>query len=142
MTYKRWKGPLRPVANGASALRVTLSSDEDAPAHARAAVARVAPGATDDVLERARLLTSEVVTNSVRHAGSTEVRLEVSHAGDWIAVVVCDDGPGFEPSEQPARMPHSGGFGLSLLDTLSAAWASGWDHEAWVWFEVSPELAG
>ena len=29
-------------------------------------------------------------------------------------------------------------FGLSLLDTLSEAWGSGRETEAWVWFEVSP----
>jgi diguanylate cyclase (GGDEF)-like protein/PAS domain S-box-containing protein len=139
MTYKRWQGPARPVSNGARVVRLALESNEDAPGHARAALAPLRGHADEDVLERAQLLTSELVTNSVKHAGSDEVRVDIWPADGSIAVVVTDDGSGFTPVAQPTTIADgNGGFGLPLVDTLSEAWGSGCDGEAWVWFEVSP----
>jgi diguanylate cyclase (GGDEF)-like protein/PAS domain S-box-containing protein len=95
----------------------------------------------EDVLERAVLLISELVTNSVRHAGSAEIRVDIWPTAGSIAVVVTDDGPGFPPVAQLATVSdRGGGFGLGLLDALSEAWGSGCDGEAWVWFEVSPRI--
>jgi anti-sigma regulatory factor (Ser/Thr protein kinase) len=119
-------------------VRLELASDGSAPAHARTALAPLSGHVDEDVLERARLLTSEVVTNSVRHADGAEVRVEIWPAGGSIAVVVSDDGSGFSPAAQPAAMAGGGGFGLPLVDTLAEAWGSGCDGEAWVWFEVWP----
>jgi diguanylate cyclase (GGDEF)-like protein/PAS domain S-box-containing protein len=141
MTYERWQGPTRPVPSGAAVLRLTLGSNDDAPGHARAALARLRGQTDEDVLERAVLLTSELVTNSVKHAGSTEIRVDIWPTAGSIAVVVTDDGPGFVPVAQPATVSdQDGGFGMPLLDTLSEAWGSGCDGEAWVWFEVSPRM--
>jgi diguanylate cyclase (GGDEF)-like protein/PAS domain S-box-containing protein len=139
MTYERWQGPTRPVSNGGRGVRLTLVSNEDAPGHARAAFAPLRAHVDEDVLERARLLTSELVTNSVNHADGAEVRVDIWPADGSIAVVVTDDGPGFTPAAQPATIAErEGGFGLPLVDTLSEAWGSGCDGEAWVWFEVWP----
>lgn len=141
MTYQHWQGATRPVSNGATVVRLTLESDEDAPATARAAVMRLGGQVDDDVLERAMLLTSEVVTNSVKHAGGKEIRVAIWPAAGSMAVIVTDDGPGFVPVAQPDSMANrSGGFGLPLLDVLAEAWGSGSDDEAWVWFEVSPRI--
>jgi anti-sigma regulatory factor (Ser/Thr protein kinase) len=135
----RWQGPARPVSNGAKALRLALISNEDAPGHARAAFAPLRGHADEDVLERAQLLTSELVTNSVQHAGGAEVRVDIWPTDGSLAVVVTDDGSGFTPVAQPTTIAGSdGGFGLPLVDTISEAWGSGYDGEAWVWFEVSP----
>jgi diguanylate cyclase (GGDEF)-like protein/PAS domain S-box-containing protein len=129
------------VSNGAAVLRLTLGSNEDAPGHARAALGRLSGQTDEDVLERAVLLTSELVTNSVRHAGSAEIRVDIWPTAGSVAVVVTDDGPGFVPVAQPGTVAdQDGGFGLPLLDTLSEAWGSGCDGEAWVWFEVSPRI--
>ena len=141
MDYARWRGADRPVPNGATVVHLVLASDEDAPVRARRALAPLHGQAGDDVLERAVLLTSELVTNSVRHANSAEVRVDIWPSGGSIAVVVTDDGPGFMPVAQPTTIADGdGGFGLPLIDTLSEAWGSGCDGEAWVWFEVSPRL--
>src|SRR5436309_12762004 len=59
MTYTRWRGPTRPVSNGAAVLRLTLESNDDAPGHARSALGRLCGQTDEDVLERAVLLTSE-----------------------------------------------------------------------------------
>jgi diguanylate cyclase (GGDEF)-like protein len=141
MTYRRWQGPTRPVSNGAAVVRLTLGSDDDAPRHARAALGRLRGKTDEDVLERAVLLISELVTNSVKHAGSAEIRVDIWQNIGSVAVVVSDDGPGLVPVAQPATVAdQDGGFGLPLLDTLSEAWGSGCDGEAWVWFEVSPRI--
>jgi diguanylate cyclase (GGDEF)-like protein len=141
MTYKRWQGPTRPASNGAVPVRLTLGSNDDAPGHARAALARLDGQTDEDVLERAVLLMSELVTNSVKHAGTAEIRVDIWPTAGSITVVVTDDGPGFVPVAQPAAIAdQDGGFGLPLLDTLSEAWGSGSDREAWVWFEVSPRV--
>src|SRR3954453_10294823 len=141
MTYKRWQGPTRPVSNGAAVVRLTLEANDDAPGHARSALGRLRGQTDEDVFERAVLLTSEIVTNSVRHAGSAEIRVDIWPTAGSVAVVVTDDGPGFVPVAQPGTVSdQDGGFGLPLLDTLSEAWGSGSDGEAWVWFEVSPRI--
>jgi anti-sigma regulatory factor (Ser/Thr protein kinase) len=144
MTYKRWQGPNRPVSNGATVVRLKLRSDDDAPRHARTAIAELAGQASDDVLERATLLASEVVTNSVMHAGGGEIRVDIWPAAGGVTVVVADDGRGFTPVAQAGTIAdfdgRDGGFGLPLLDTLSEAWGSDCDSEACVWFEVLPRI--
>jgi anti-sigma regulatory factor (Ser/Thr protein kinase) len=141
MIYKRWQGPTRPASNGAAAVRLTLRSNEDAPGHARAALARLDAQTDEDVLERAVLLMSELVTNSVKHADTAEIRVDIWPTAGSITVVVTDDGPGFVPVVQPVAISdQDGGFGLPLLDTLSEGWGSGSEGEAWVWFAVSPRV--
>ena len=141
MTYQRWQGADRPVSNGATVVRMAVESNEDAPALARRAIANLHGQVSDDVLERALLLTSEAVTNSVKHAGSEEIRVDIWPAAGSLAVVVSDDGPGFAPVALPGAIAdQNGGFGLPLLDTLAEAWGSGSDADAWVWFEVSPRI--
>lgn len=139
MTYQRWQGGARPASNGATVVRLVLESNAAAPGHARDGLAPLRDHGGDDMLHRARLLMSELVTNSVRHAGCSEVRVDIWPANGSIAVVVTDDGPGFRPVALPTTIADAdieGGFGLPLIDTLADAWGSGRDSEAWVWFEV------
>jgi diguanylate cyclase (GGDEF)-like protein/PAS domain S-box-containing protein len=141
MTYQRWQGATRPVSNGSTVVRLALESDEDAPGSARRELARLRGQVNDDALERALLLISEVVTNSVKHAGGREIRVDIWPAAGSVAVVVADDGPGFVPVAQPGSIAgRSGGFGLPLVDTLAEAWGSGSDADSWVWFEVAPRI--
>ena len=141
MNYPRWQGASRPVSNGHSVARLRLASNVDAPAATRRAITDLPDALSDDVIERAMLLATEVVTNSVRHANCDEIRVEIWPVEGSIAVVVSDDGPGFTPVARHGTIADSeGGFGLPLLDTLSEAWGSGTDGESWVWFEVSPRI--
>jgi len=143
MTYNRWRGPTRPDSNGGRVARLTLEPNEDAPSHARLAIAELLGQTDEDVLERTTLLTSEVVTNSVKHADTDEIRIEIRPAEGSVAVLVADDGPGFAPVALPGTIADTnGGFGLPLLDTLSESWGSGYDTEAWVWFEIWPRING
>src|SRR5215212_7970584 len=72
---------------------------------------RVDPALLDDL----RLLVSELVTNSVRHAeanrdGTVALRVEVEREG--VRVEVIDAGTGFEPKKRDADRTRPGGWGL------------------------------
>jgi anti-sigma regulatory factor (Ser/Thr protein kinase) len=99
----------------------------------------VAPTAPMRVLDDAMLLTSELVTNAVRHAGHTSddpIELTVSVDDDVVRVSVRDRGPGFDPSEVPVRS-EEGGWGLNLVRRLSSRWGvTPADDGTDVWFEI------
>ena len=77
----------------------------------------IAEALPSEMLEDAALLTSEVVTNSVRHAGhSTDegIGMELVLSDDHLRVSVTDDGPGFEPDlDTPAAGTGYGRLGAS-----------------------------
>jgi anti-sigma regulatory factor (Ser/Thr protein kinase) len=86
------------------------------------------------------LLISELVTNSVRHAGldaSQPLQLSVATEGDTVRVAVRDPGPGFRPPPPPENPGHVGGWGLVLVDQLAEKWGVEHDGEAnVVWCEL------
>ena len=86
------------------------------------------------------LLISELVTNSVRHAGldaSEPVQLSVAIDGDTVRVAVRDPGPGFDPPPAPSDPAHVGGWGLVLVEQLAARWGVERDGGAnVVWCEL------
>ena len=116
--------------------------------HARAAAkARAALTASLDLfsdvldeqrLDDLRLLTSELVSNSVRHGGSVHerpIRVRVSVLDTHIRVAVIDSGPGFDGlvSEKPGV---DGGWGLFLVDRLADRWGTDGEGATTVWFEL------
>jgi anti-sigma regulatory factor (Ser/Thr protein kinase) len=106
---------------------------------ARDAVAGL-DGHLGDVYGDVVLVISELVTNSVRHAGldATEaVQLTVAVAEDTVRVAVRDPGPGFEPPTAPRDPDHVGGWGLVLVEQVAARWGVEHDGEAnTVWCEL------
>ena len=86
------------------------------------------------------LLISELVTNSVRHAGldaSQPLQLSVVAEGDAVRIAVRDPGPGFRPPKAPTDPAHVGGWGLVLVDQLAERWGVEHDGEAnVVWCEL------
>jgi signal transduction histidine kinase len=52
-------------------------------------------------------LVQESLTNAVRHAGASRVRIEVMERDGFLEVAVADDGTGFDPGA------HATGFGLT-----------------------------
>jgi signal transduction histidine kinase len=53
-------------------------------------------------------LVQEALTNAVRHAGATQIHIDVVEHNGCVDVAVADDGRGFDPDTT-----HSGGFGLT-----------------------------
>ena len=99
------------------------------------------------VLSSLELLTSELVTNAIRHGGAAgpddRIRVRVLRRGARVRVEVRDDGPGFARPADGEAPPGEGGMGLELVDRLANAW--GTDRQGTttlVWFEVEPERPG
>ncbi|HLM78486.1 MAG TPA: ATP-binding protein [Rubrobacteraceae bacterium] len=91
-------------------------------------------------LEDVRLVVSELVTNSVRHAGLSpdeQISVAVVISDRSVRGMVCDPGPGFEkPSAPRPRTDLSGGWGLPIVERISDRWGVERNGCACVWFEI------
>lgn len=113
-------------------LRVVLPAVPESARRARRAL--VQAGLDPDLDHTVSLLSTELVTNAVKHVvGSGDVRVEAVLSDGFARVEVIDSGPGFDPDIRH----DTGGFGLRLVDKLASRW--GVDREGGefrVWFEV------
>jgi anti-sigma regulatory factor (Ser/Thr protein kinase) len=91
-------------------------------------------------LEDLRLLVSELVTNSVRHAGLEKmqtIELKVKLLPDTVRVEVNDQGTGFTPTPRNDRSEDQSGWGLYLVSRLADRWGVSSDGVTRVWFELT-----
>jgi anti-sigma regulatory factor (Ser/Thr protein kinase) len=128
--------PSEGETGGAEAMRFPVRPE--AATMARTAIQDVLPSVSPSVVSDAQLLTSELVSNAVRHAGlgpEDTVGLTVSFTPDRLHVGVLDNGPGFEAA---AHRPDAvGGWGLLLVETLSDRWGViRGQRTNEVWFEI------
>ena len=106
---------------------------------ARQEVDRLAGDVDDEQLELLRLLVSEVVSNSVRHAeGTRSVDVRVWLRDGSIRLEVEDRGPGFRPTRTPSRAAPrgGGGWGLMIVDRLARRWGVRSGPKTTVWLEL------
>ncbi len=90
-----------------------------------------------------RLLVSELVANSVRHAGlgaSQTVRLVVELSAERLRCEIRDAGPGFSARTPPDQGSGEGGWGLHLVDRLTDRWGVEQRDGTLVWFEIDLPL--
>jgi anti-sigma regulatory factor (Ser/Thr protein kinase) len=88
-------------------------------------------------LEQARLVTSEVVSNAVRHGGPGSVRVAAAPHADHLRVEVTDEGPGMVPRPRATEPDEHGGFGLFIVEQLSRRWGVVRESDRTrVWFEL------
>lgn len=92
-------------------------------------------GCGDDFIERVLLLTSELVTNAYRHAGS-DTRVSIRSEDKCVRVEVHDAGRG-DVEIRPLDVNRTDGRGLHIVDALADRWGhqSGPDGTV-VWFEL------
>lgn len=89
-----------------------------------------------------RLLITEIVGNSVRHAGLSSadtIVLEIQIRSDQIRARVTDRGPGFTRPVFDDPPSGAGGRGLYLVDALADRWGAEPtpERDGWlVWFEL------
>jgi anti-sigma regulatory factor (Ser/Thr protein kinase) len=91
----------------------------------------------DATVDDAVLLVSELVTNSVRHAGlgaADTICVEVRQEPSMLHVEVADPGAGFPVD--PVLPRADGGWGLLLLDRVADRWGVRRDPGTIVWFEL------
>ena len=87
---------------------------------------------------RARLLVSEIVSNSVRHANGDAGHLigfDADLTPDMLHVAVRDDGPGFQTDPRRPPTDEASRQGLVLIDRLADRWGTRDDGRC-VWFEL------
>jgi anti-sigma regulatory factor (Ser/Thr protein kinase) len=117
-------------------LRPTAGAVPDA----RRALEALDDEVSSQTLQDLRLLVSELVTNSVRHAGLTEaqtIELKVKVLSNSVRVEVNDQGAGFEPVPRSVRDDDESGWGLYLVSRLSDRWGVSSDGVTRVWFELA-----
>src|SRR5213592_868653 len=116
-----------------------LQPSPDSPARARQALRDLARELPGPVLEDIRLLVSELVTNSVRHAGlgpDATIGLRVEVLPERIRVEVSDPGPGFEPGGESPSIYQDSGWGLYLVEQVATRWGVELEEATRVWFEI------
>ena len=92
-----------------------------------------------DLVPDLRLLTSELVTNSVRHAQLDRdqlIRIKVRVSSNVVRVEVRDAGPGFKPDPTNPSIYQESGWGLYLVDQLASRWGIDRSPPPRVWFEI------
>lgn len=118
---------------------VQLPPTPDSPGKARHALDRLSGEIPPSVLEDIRLLVSELVTNSVRHAGlgsGAWIGLRVEVRPRIVRVEVSDPGPGFEPGDVTPSIYQDSGWGLYLVGQVADRWGIRRRPETVVWFEI------
>jgi anti-sigma regulatory factor (Ser/Thr protein kinase) len=131
-----------PNPRVARRVSVHLRPTSTAAEQARRALQRLA--LPSSLADEAELLVSEVVTNSVRHAGlgpDDLIHLTADWSGTRLRVHVRDRGHIVHPAVvsgfiRPAPGAESG-WGLYLVDRLASRWGTAADG---YWFELHPGL--
>ena len=114
--------------------RKRLPKDPLTPGLARSALATTAVGIPVDLLDIAALLTSELVTNSVRHSDTEWIEVAITLARDDLRIEVSDmDSQTIRPRTPDAE----GGWGLTLVGQLATRWGVGRHSKGkTVWVEL------
>jgi transcriptional regulator with XRE-family HTH domain/anti-sigma regulatory factor (Ser/Thr protein kinase) len=108
------EGPWHP-----GGFRKRLPTTPSAPRIARAALAATAVGIPTEVYDDAALLLSEIVTNSVMHAGSSWIDVAIDVGLERLRIEVADASPA---PLRPRTPDDEGGWGLALVAALAPRW--------------------
>jgi anti-sigma regulatory factor (Ser/Thr protein kinase) len=112
-------------------MRLELSADEYAPAAVRRGM-ETERGRLGSCFDDVALILSELVSNSVRHAGAHEIEVVVDFEGPRVHVAVTDAGTGFER----VAAAENGGLGLVIVDELASDWGVERGDGTTVWASV------
>ncbi len=118
-----------------STAEISLALEPTPLAAARARQALRGEARSGEVEETLALLTTELVSNAVRHARVEQdhrIVVSVEREPGLVRVRVYDGGEGFDP-----ELRHSApGYGLRLLDMLASRWGVTLEGGCLVWFEL------
>lgn len=116
-----------------------LAGGETSVPQARRAVEQFAAQQQVAQVDDLRLLVSELVTNSVRHARrpvETPIRLQLRHCRRALRVEIHDGGEPWKPQPRQRAVDEPGGWGLVLVDQLADRWGVCCQDGVCVWFEL------
>ncbi|HEU4978219.1 MAG TPA: ATP-binding protein [Solirubrobacteraceae bacterium] len=116
-------------------IEFALNAHPTAPARARSRLDALRPAVTPRILDDLRIVISELVANSVKYGPGQPITVRVRVEGPTVVHgEVEDQGKAHEPPVVKLRRGGpGGGYGLNLVDRLSARWGvrEGSTH---VWF--------
>jgi anti-sigma regulatory factor (Ser/Thr protein kinase) len=121
-------------------LSVRLQVSETAPGAARHALDGLDLYVGEELCRTIKLLVSELVTNSIRHADlrpDDTIDVVVTATDDVVRVEVGDPGEGFIDEVREPRPDQASGWGLLLTDRLANRWGVSGSDGTNVWFEVT-----
>ncbi len=83
-------------------------------------------GCTPEVIERVaeiELAVHEIAVNTIEHANTNEIRIELRWHSDLLHVICLDSGREFDLCEWPAvpTEPQVGGYGLMIVEQLTSS---------------------
>lgn len=106
-------------------------------------------GLPDQMIWEGTLLTTELVTNSIRHAGlgpDDHIDVAAAWSGTVLRVIVRDSGSAPSEIVTGSIRPSPGGqsgWGFYLVDKLATRWGTNLEGSAGFWFELEyPRPAG
>lgn len=97
----------------------------------------------DSFIEIVVLLTSEVVTNAIRHGGphapGSEIVVRLDCSNGVVRVEVLDHNDDAPIVDLTIDVTRTSGRGMGMVHRLASSWgvgAGGHGHGKWIWFEV------
>jgi signal transduction histidine kinase len=88
-----------------------------------------------ETMAKLRLLVTELVANSVRHARGTPIDVSVHIQRDLVHTDVSDGGGGFDPRDPDPSPMKTSGWGLFLVGKIADSWGAV-QATGTVWFEL------
>ena len=117
-------------------ISLRIAGGPDAPSDARRALRRFHPELTPELIQTATLLTSELVSNAVRHGRAEAIAFHCQLTLSHVRIEVADEGPAFQPEPSPLEPDRTYGWGLFLVDQLADRWGVADTRTTKVWFEI------
>jgi serine/threonine-protein kinase RsbW len=122
-------------------LTIALPADPGAPGAARIAIGRwLTPRVPLKVVEDAQLVVSELLTNSLRHAGVTPrdvLHVRAQLARGVLHLEIEDPGSDHAIAPAPPDLQHGTGFGLNLVASLATRWGVSRNGHTGVWADLT-----
>lgn len=123
-------------------LDILIEPSPQAASEARRSLDEIEGLPSPEKQDHLRLLTTELVTNSVRHTGLAlheHIRLGIMEGAGLILVEVTDFGKGFErPIALAPGSEATSGWGLYMVELLAERWGIECDGGlTLVWFELA-----
>lgn len=110
----------RPAVDAMRSLRLPLPTELTSAAAAREFVRIALEGSDEGIIEVIAVLTSELVTNAVLHAGPP-IQLELSWSTGRVRVAVTDGGAD-RPVARSPELEETSGRGLMIVSALAEGW--------------------
>ncbi len=127
-----------PRAEVDEGLTMRIAGGPDAAARARRAITNLRGDIDPSLRDTLRLLVTELVANSVRHARADALTLRVVVGPRAVLTEVTDSGPGFDPASTGAPRDDHSGYGLFLVERLADRWGvARAGRSTRVWFELA-----